>query len=107
STLCLQLYCPEIARYWESTRVEWFVEFLEQFPTPGAVRALPKEAFVRAAWSVVGRKVNKQAKLEEPYELAQRSIPLPVPVESVAIETFRLQLAQLRRLAELRQTLEA
>jgi hypothetical protein len=29
------------------------------------VRALPKKAFVRAAWSVVGRKVNKQAKLEE------------------------------------------
>jgi len=71
------------------------------------VQALPKEAFVRAAWSVVGRKVNKQAKLEELYELAQRSIALPVAVDSVAIETFRLQLAQLRRLAELRQTLEA
>src|SRR5207244_2473296 len=72
-----------------------------------AVQALPKEAFVRAAWSVVGRKVNKQAKLEELYELAQRSIALPVAVDSVAIETFRLQLAQLRRLAEPRQTLEA
>jgi transposase len=47
----LPLYFPEMSRYWESTRVEWFVEFLEQFPTPGAVRALPKEAFVRAAWS--------------------------------------------------------
>jgi transposase len=103
----LPLYFPEMGRYWESTRVEWFVAFLEQFPTPAAVRALPKEAFVRAAWSVVGRKVNKQAKLEELYELAQRSIALPVAVDSVAIEAFRLQLAQLRRLAELRQTLEA
>ena len=103
----LPLYFPEMGRYWESTRVEWFVEFLEKFPTPAAVRALPKEAFVRAAWPVVGRKVNKQAKLEELYELAQRSIALPVAVDSVAIETFRLQLAQLRRLAELRQTLEA
>jgi hypothetical protein len=103
----LPLYFPEMGRYWESTRVEWFVAFLEQFPTPAAVQALPKEAFVRAAWSVVGRKVNKQAKLEELYELAQRSIALPVAVDSVAIETFRLQLAQLRRLAELRQTLEA
>lgn len=102
----LPLYFPEMGRYWEST-VEWFVAFLEQFPTPAAVQALPKEAFVRAAWSVVGRKVNKQAKLEELYELAQRSIGLPVALDSVAIETFRLQLAQLRRLAELRQTLEA
>lgn len=103
----LPLYFPEMGRYWESTRVEWFVAFLEQFPTPAAVQALPKEAFIRAAWSVVGRKVNKQAKLEELYELAQRSIALPIAVDSVAIETFRLQLAQLRRLAELRQTLEA
>lgn len=103
----LPLYFPEMGRYWESTRVEWFVAFLEQFPTPAAVQALPKEALVRAAWSVVGRKVNKQAKREELYELAQRSIALPVVVDSVAIETFRLQLAQLRRLAELRQTLEA
>ena len=103
----LPLYFPEMGRYWESTRVEWFVAFLEQFPTPAAVQTLPKEAFVRAAWAVVGRKVNKQAKLEELYALAQRSIALPVAVDSVAIETFRLQLAQLRRLAELRQTLEA
>jgi transposase len=103
----LPLYFPEMGRYWESTRVEWFVDFLEKFPTPAAVRALPKGAFVRAAWALVGRKVNKQAKLEELYELAHRSIALPVAVDSVAIETFRLQLAQLRRLAELRQTLEA
>ena len=31
----LPLYFPEMARYWESTRVEWFVAFLTQFPTPG------------------------------------------------------------------------
>jgi transposase len=103
----LPLYFPEMGRYWESTRVEWFVEFLEKFPTPDAVRALPKEEFVRAAWSVVGRKVNKRAKLEDLYELAHRSIALPIAVDSVAVETFRLQLAQLRRLAALRQTLEA
>lgn len=78
-----------------------------KFPTPTAVRALPKAEFVLAAWSGVGRKVNKRAKLEELYELAHRSIALPVAVNSVAIETFHLQLAQIRRLAELRQTLEA
>jgi len=43
----LPSYFSEMGRYWESTRVEWFVEFLEKFPTPAAVRALPKEAFVR------------------------------------------------------------
>src|SRR5215467_11122994 len=97
----LPLYFPDMGRYWESTRVEWFVEFLETFPTADAVRALPKAELVRAAWSVVERKAKERAKLEELYELAHRSIALRVAEESVAVETFRLQLAQLRRLAEL------
>jgi transposase len=46
----LPLYFPEMVRYWESTRVEWFVAFLERFPTPGAVRALSQVAFIEAAW---------------------------------------------------------
>ena len=103
----LPLYFPEMGRYWESTRVEWFVDFLDRFPTPAAVRALPREEFIQKAWAVAGRKVNKRAKLDELYELAARSIALPVAVESLAIETFRLQLGQLRRLAALRQALEA
>ena len=54
-----------------------------KFPTPGpAVCALPKEEFVKAAGSVIGRKVNKRAKLEELYALAHQSIALPVSVDS-------------------------
>jgi transposase len=102
----LPLYFPEMGRYWESTRVEWFVDFLDRFPTPAAVRALPREEFIQSAWAVAGRKMNKRAKLDELYELAARSIALPVAVDSLAIETFRLQLGQLRRLAALRQALE-
>ncbi len=103
----LPLYFPEMARYWESTRVAWFVAFLERFPTPEAVRALSQEAFIEAAWGLVGRKVNKRAKLEELYALAQRSIALPVALDAPALATFRLQLGQLRRLATLRDELEA
>ena len=96
----LPLYFPEMARYWESTRVAWFVAFLMQFPTPGAICVLSREAFVHAAGPLVGRKVHKRAKLDELYELAHRSIGLPVLLDSPAIETFRLQLEQLRRLAD-------
>ena len=46
-------------------RNEWFVRFLLKFPTPAHVRALSSAEFVDAAWEVVGRKVNKQAKLRE------------------------------------------
>jgi transposase len=103
----LPLYFPEMARYWESTRVEWFLAFLSRFPTPQAVRALSLPQFIEAAWSLTGRKINKRAKLEELYELAQSSIALPVAVDSPAIDTFRLQLAHFARLAELRRALEA
>ena len=103
----LPLYFPEMARYWESTRVAWFVAFLAQFPIPGAICALSRPAFVAQAWPLGGRKVNQRAKLEELYELAHHSIGLPVSLDSPAIETFRLQLEPLRRLAILRKTLEA
>ncbi|WP_195904366.1 TonB family protein [Burkholderia cenocepacia] len=44
------------------------MRFLLEFPTPTHVRALDRESFVAAAWDLVGRKVNKRAKLEEiPY----------------------------------------
>lgn len=76
----LPLYFPEMARYWEWTRVGWFVAFLSRFPTPRAVRALTLPKFIEAAWPLIGRKINKRAKLEELYALAQSSIALPVAV---------------------------
>ena len=87
----LPLHFPEMARYWELTRVEWFVAFLSRFPTPRAVRAPRLHESIEAAWPLIGRKINKRAKLEELYEPAQSSIALPVAVGSPAIDTFRLQ----------------
>jgi hypothetical protein len=57
------------------------------------VQALSLPEFIEAAGPLIGRKVNKRAKLEELYGLAQSSIALPVAVDSPAIDTFRLQLA--------------
>jgi hypothetical protein len=73
------------------------VAFLSRFPTPQAVRVLSLTGFIEAAWRLIGRKINKRAKLEELYELAQSSIALPVVVDSPAIDTFRLQLAHFAR----------
>src|SRR5262245_55966335 len=76
-------------------------------PHAPAIQALSRLEFIEAAWPLIGPKVNKRAKLQELYELAQSSIALPVPVDSPAIDTFRLQLAHFARLAELRRELEA
>jgi transposase len=103
----LPLHFPEIERFWYSSRNDWFVRLLMQFPTAAAVGALSQEEFVAAAWKVVGRKVNKRRLLEEIHELAQNSIALPLAADSVAIETFRLQLSRYAALNEQRSVLEA
>ena len=102
----LPLFFPEMERYLHTNRAEWFCRFLLAFPTPGSITSLDRDVFVRAAWSLVGRKVAKQRFLEELYELAEASIALPVPVDSPAVDTFRLQLERYLHLTQLRQSLE-
>ena len=102
----LPLFFPEMERYLHSTRAEWFCKFLLAFPTPSSITTHDRDAFIRAAWDLVGRKVAKQRFLEELYELAQTSIALPIPVDSLAVDTFRLQLERYLHLTQLRLSLE-
>ena len=89
----IPLYFPEFARYWNSTRSEWFIRFLLRFPAAGSIRALDFEAFSREALDLIGRKVAKRTWLAETYAMAAESIGLPVSLESTAIAMFRLQLS--------------
>lgn len=102
----LPLYWPEFGRYWHSSRADWFVRFLLRFPVPKAVRRLDREAFIQEAWPLVGRKVNKRAKLDEIYELAGETIALPIDPENFAVQAFRLQLERYLSLNRLRKELE-
>ena len=103
----LPLYFPEMHKFWITTRADWWIRFMLQFPTPGHVRGLTREAFVEGAWELVGRKVNKHAKLEEIWEMAAHSAALPHAADSLAVETFRLTLRQFQQLSELRAQLES
>lgn len=102
----LQLYWPEFARFWRTSRSEMFVQALLAFPTPASIRALSLDEFLVAAGPVVGRKVNKRAWLTEVYELAGRSLALPVALESPAVTTFRLRLQSFLGFSTQRTTLE-
>ncbi len=46
-----------------SSRTDWFLAFLEMFPSPHMTSALTKEEFTTAAWEVIGRKVEKSLML--------------------------------------------
>ncbi|WP_434983518.1 IS110 family transposase [Vreelandella zhaodongensis] len=102
----LTLFFPEMERFFNSTRAVWFCRFLLKFPTPLSITRYKKTTFVRRAWVVVGRKVAKQRFLEEIYEVAEQSIALPVPLNSPAIATFKLQIGRYLKLTEQRQQIE-
>jgi len=102
----LPLYFPEVARFAGNSRSDWFLAFLEAFPTPGSITAHAKDAFVEAAWDVVGKKVSKARLLGDIYETARASIGLPVPADSTAVAMFRMVIAEGRSLIRQRNEIE-
>ena len=102
----LPLYFPEVDRFRHNSRSDWFFAFLDRFPTPASITALGKEAFIVAAWGVVGRKVAKERLLGDIYETAQASIGLPIPPDASALRMFRLVIAQARSLIQQRDAIE-
>ncbi len=102
----LALFFPEMERFLNTSRAQWFCRFLLRFPTPGTILALGRERFIEAAWDLVGRKVAKERFLDELYETARESIGLPVREDSLAVRTFRMQIQRYLDLTEQRQQLE-
>ena len=84
----LPLYFPEVDRFRNNTRGDWFFAFLERFPVPASITALSKEDFAAAAWDLGGRKVAKARLLGDIYETAQTSIALSIPPNAPAIAMF-------------------
>lgn len=70
------LFFPEIECFFHSSRSEWFCRFLLKFPTPSSITRYRQNTFVKRAWNVVGRKVERL--LKEIDEMAKQSIGLPV-----------------------------
>ena len=102
----LPLYFPEAARFAGNSRSDWFLAFLEAFPTPASITVYEKNAFIDAAWNVVGKKVSKAQLLGDIYETAQSSIGLPVQRDSSAIAMFRMVIAEGRSLIRQRDEIE-
>ena len=102
----LPLYFPEAELFKGKSRSDWFLAFLDQFPTPASITALDKEVFIEAAWDVVGRKISKRRVIADIYEIASSSIALPVPLDSPAIDMFRMVLAEARGLIRQRDQIE-
>jgi hypothetical protein len=102
----LPLYFPEVARFAGNSRSDWFLAFLERFPTPVSITTLSKEAFIDAAWDTVGKKVSKARLLGDIYETAASSIGLPISIDSTAVCMFRIVIAEDRSLIRQRDEIE-
>jgi len=103
----LPLYFPEADRFHRSARSDWFLAFLEKYPTPHMITAMTEEAFIADAWRVVGRKVSKERLLSDIYATAAGSVGLPMQPDSDAVRMFRLVLAEGRSLVRQRNEIEA
>jgi hypothetical protein len=55
---------------------------------------LSEGEFQIRAWDLIGRKVSKRALLAEIYAAAQRTIGVPVALESAAVAMFRMVLEE-------------
>ncbi len=102
----LPLYFPEAPKYFHSSRAQWFSGVLFQFPSPSVVLKHTEEEFIKIAWNVVGRKVDKKNWLIDFYRTAKESIGLPIPEDSEAIKMFRIILAQHQHLCKIRTEIE-
>ena len=102
----LPLYFPEACRFAGNSRSDWFLAFLERFPTPASITMFSKEAFIGAAWGVVGKKVSKARLLGDIYETACSSTGLPVSFDSPSIAMFRMVIAEGRSLIRQRDAIE-
>ncbi len=90
----LPLYFSEADRFHRSSRTDWFLSFLEMFPSPHMITVMTKDEFIKTAWEVVGRKVEKSLLLSDIYETAKVSAGVPVSPNSDAIRMFRMMLAE-------------
>ncbi|WP_370681983.1 IS110 family transposase [Comamonas sp. GB3 AK4-5] len=100
------LYFPEMHKYWTSTRNEWWVRFMIEFPTPAHVRQHTCQEFIELASPVVGRRVHRVAKLTEIWECCADSGALPHDPQSVAVQTFLFTLHHYQHLNDMRRQLE-
>jgi transposase len=102
----LALYFPEAEKYFCSTRAEWFALFFEKFACPAAITQYDFEKFIKVAWKLAGRKIDKLNWLRDVYETAKTSIGLPVAYDSLAMDMFRLILREFWLLCQRRKELE-
>jgi len=103
----LPLYFPEADRFHRSSRSDWFLAFLERYPSPHFISAMTREEFIADAWKPIGRRVSKERLLSDIYDTATSSVGLPVEPDSDAVLMFRMVLAEGRSLIEQRNRIEA
>jgi transposase len=102
----LALYFPEAEKFLLSTRAHWLIQLLLKFPCPQSIKELTLEMFIKEGSQIQGKKRFKHQWLTEFYQIAQRSVGLPVSPESEAMQMFRSILQEYQALCERRDGIE-
>jgi transposase len=103
----LPLYFPEVEKYFCTSRAEWFFKTLYRFPSPHIITNMTEKKFIKEAWDIVGRKVNKENFLKDFYQTAKDSIGIPIEENSASLEMYKVVLNEALQLCQKRSELEA
>ncbi len=102
----LPLYFPEMEKFLNSNRAYWFGNLLIEFPLPKMISKFSFKEFKEKAWSLIPSKARKDSLLVNIYEVASKSVGLPVPENSESVNMFRTILKEHLDLSITRRNLE-
>lgn len=94
----LPIYFPEAHVFFRGSRTKWFSRMLKVFPTPSTVKEYELERFIEVATPVVGRVPFRYSLLKDYYDLAQKSVGIPVEKDSHEVKMFRYTVEEHERL---------
>lgn len=106
----LPIYFPEAHVFFSGSRVKWFSRMLKHFPTPATVKSYSFDEFLNLATPIIGRVPFKHSLIKDYYDLAQKSIGIPVDKDSYEVKMFRYTVEEHERLnlqlADLQEKIE-
>lgn len=94
----LPIYFPEAHVFFRGSRVRWFSRMLKHFPTPSTVTTYSFDDFLKVATPIIGRIPFKHSLLKDYYDLAQKSVGIPVDGNSYEVKMFRYTVEEHDRL---------
>lgn len=94
----LPIYFPEAHVFFRGSKARWFSRMLKHFPTPSTIEHYSFDEFLEIASPIIGRVPFKHSLIKDYYDVAKKSIGIPVEKDSYEVKMFRYTVEEHERL---------